>query len=915
LIFPQPDATIKPNFNTEEFVSIKTFGTCALAVTNLLFAENFAVTGTISRADNTPVQGLVVVLENGGSPIAQFTTDAAGSYAFSVPAGAYTQLRVRNTGAVIAKLPKTVEHTAATNMTISKDTSIDIKMPAYVRMYGAVLSSTGDTIKKAQVEAKRWLGYQQTPWDQTISDSVNGGYEIFQESGGVKIWITPPSGLGVNDAAFEYTLTKDTLLNLILPKSLILSGIVTNFRGDTLNGIGVTIEAGGGSQIDSSTNTSGAYTIPLNPGAYNIRLRNSQKDLPGTPRTLEATVATSISLTKDTSINLKLPYYATVRCSVVTSTGVPVSQAALISKRWLGYEQPPWDWDSTDANGRSTLIMGTDSNKIWITPSPGSDLFAATVIVRSPRDTNLTITLPAGAALSGVVYRADSTPVPGITIALQIDADQIQTQTDGAGRYSIKLQPATYRLRVRNTNTPIAGIPQSLEYSVNDTLTLSANRVMDIRLPLFPVITGIIKDPAGNPLSGVQILAKRWLGYEQPPWAIYTTASDGLFTLTVGAGINKVWITPPAEGLLGAFNFIESFDSSKVKDIYIATKAQGIKRIRPSVVSTGQSGNITIIGINSNFAGVPALNLGDDITVSNIKVISSITLTADITVAADARTGNRDALVTMTGSTIVGPSVLTITPPASDTLELDNQGKTIGAIVIADGTGTELMIPAGTPVALPPGSDSVVSFLAPIIKATDVKPTTGEFTDVQRELGPTGLTFGDTVIMTSTYKNQDIDGLNEATLQPLYFIDKTGSTSSASVGDSMPIIKRDTAANSISFTIAHFSMFRLASKNASATVQFPKALHSLRTDLLTPQTMFRRQIALNFSIAARDAHQSISLKVFDLRGKTVARLIDGITGEGTHTVLWNSSSSANGTYICRLTIGTVAVQKEIVLIH
>jgi hypothetical protein len=897
---------------------------CAAALClaqSVLLGANYSITGTVTRADNSVVEGLTVVLEKNGSPIEQYLTDPKGVYAFSVQGDTYSQLRVRNQGTIIAGLPRQIEQTAANTIVLGKDTTINIKLPPYCHVHGTVLSSAGDTIKKAAIEAKRWIsGAQSTPWDNTMSDSVTGAYSMYQQAGGSKVWITPPAGQGFIFTTFEYTLTKDTLINLVLPKSIILSGIVTNQHGDSLRGIGVTVETGPSQQVDSFTNGMGRYAIPLNPGTVNIRLRNQGRDVNGMPRQIESTIVTGMALTKDSVLNLKIPLYPAVRCSVVDIAGNPANNIALYAKQWQGGgEQPPWDWDTTKVNGTATLYLSPNSNKLWITPPAGSDYIPSTAIVTTPHDTTITIALLQGVMLSGTVFRSDTTPVAGLDITARKDIDYVRTQTDAAGHYSIKLQPATYELSVSNPTTPIPGLPQMFGFTAQDTMIISTARTLDIHLPFYPVITGIIKDPAGNPVNNVQIAAKRWIfGAESSPWAQSTTGIDGAYSLIVGKGINKVWVTPPI-GPLGKLEFIESFDTSIVKDIILADKAKGIKRIQPSVVSTGQGGMVMINGIGCDFSGSPAIDLGAGIAVSNVKVISSITLTADISVAQTAATGSRDVKVTMGATTIIGPNLLTITPPASDTLELDAQGKTTDTVIISDGTGTQLLIPAGTPVSLPPGSDSIVSFVAPIIKDTVTKPIGGEFTDVQRDLGPSGLTFGDTVILTSSYKNQDVEGLNESTLKPFYFTDGATASSGATVGDSMAILKRDTAGNTLSFVMTHFSMFRLASAAPVRTVREIRITQPAPTQLVALRGFSPSNAMVQFYIGADQAATRVTLTILDLRGKAIRTLINGIIGQGMHTTAWDGTSGntlmASGQYICKLSVGEIKQQMKFILIR
>jgi hypothetical protein len=96
------------------------------------------------------VAGMIVVLENGGSPGAEAATDVNGNYALSVNTGTYDRLRARNTGSRIAGIPPTVEHTAFTNLSITTATVKDIVLPRYYGIHGIVSTSAGTAVANAK---------------------------------------------------------------------------------------------------------------------------------------------------------------------------------------------------------------------------------------------------------------------------------------------------------------------------------------------------------------------------------------------------------------------------------------------------------------------------------------------------------------------------------------------------------------------------------------------------------------------------------------------------------------------------------------------------------------------------------------------------------------------------------------------
>ncbi|MEK7727761.1 MAG: T9SS type A sorting domain-containing protein, partial [candidate division KSB1 bacterium] len=63
----------------------------------------------------------------------------------------------------------------------------------------------------------------------------------------------------------------------------------------------------------------------------------------------------------------------------------------------------------------------------------------------------------------------------------------------------------------------------------------------------------------------------------------------------------------------------------------------------------------------------------------------------------------------------------------------------------------------------------------------------------------------------------------------------------------------------------------------------------------------------------RRAH--VTLEVFDLMGKRVARLVEGIQREGRHEITWNATAHASGIYWYRLRSGEEVLTKKMVLLR
>ena len=58
----------------------------------------------------------------------------------------------------------------------------------------------------------------------------------------------------------------------------------------------------------------------------------------------------------------------------------------------------------------------------------------------------------------------------------------------------------------------------------------------------------------------------------------------------------------------------------------------------------------------------------------------------------------------------------------------------------------------------------------------------------------------------------------------------------------------------------------------------------------------------------------VNLTVYDILGRAVATLVDGVVEAGTHTVTWNASGHSSGVYFYRLTAGTFVQLRKMILL-
>ena len=60
--------------------------------------------------------------------------------------------------------------------------------------------------------------------------------------------------------------------------------------------------------------------------------------------------------------------------------------------------------------------------------------------------------------------------------------------------------------------------------------------------------------------------------------------------------------------------------------------------------------------------------------------------------------------------------------------------------------------------------------------------------------------------------------------------------------------------------------------------------------------------------------ERVTVEVYDLLGRRVAQLVDGVLAPGLHTLEWNASGVASGVYLCRASIGSRSFTRKMLLL-
>jgi ligand-binding sensor domain-containing protein len=77
---------------------------------------------------------------------------------------------------------------------------------------------------------------------------------------------------------------------------------------------------------------------------------------------------------------------------------------------------------------------------------------------------------------------------------------------------------------------------------------------------------------------------------------------------------------------------------------------------------------------------------------------------------------------------------------------------------------------------------------------------------------------------------------------------------------------------------------------------------------------FNPVTTLQFIIPDGASAQPVTLTIYDMLGRRVTELVNGIRESGVHTVQWNASDNSSGIYFAKLTAGSAAVHRKLLLL-
>lgn len=121
-----------------------------------------------------------------------------------------------------------------------------------------------------------------------------------------------------------------------------------------------------------------------------------------------------------------------------------------------------------------------------------------------------------------------------------------------------------------------------------------------------------------------------------------------------------------------------------------------------------------------------------------------------------------------------------------------------------DGSGTKVTVPLGTAIDFPAGQPQKIQIQTPVDPVLPAQfPAGVEAIPVVREFGPSGTTFSPPAVVTISYTDAEVQGLDEPHLR----VFKYNTVSGIFDIEVTSIVDRDLANNTISFELSSFSVY------------------------------------------------------------------------------------------------------------
>ncbi|MCS6806382.1 MAG: carboxypeptidase-like regulatory domain-containing protein [Acidobacteriota bacterium] len=362
--------------------------------------------------------------------------------------------------------------------------------------------------------------------------------------------------------------TTNITLNLTLPSGFILSGNITGTGGVPLLGGTVTAQSSNAAYSGPITpqGLGGTYSIVLPAGTYSLSVTRLVLDfMTGDTYFIEQNLGIMVTINGNTTRNLVLPPLP----PTFAVSGNVTGSSAFPPRGGINFTSSDGRIQAvTELDGSYNLALPAASYFVSISPNvsqPGGieqGLFIAmgTVTVSGPQTFNFT--LPNGVNLSGVVRRANGSPVPGAVVSATTNVNNPLQATSATstvpeqtttGQYRMTIPAGTYNVGAITDIDLGQGQEGSLIFPFPfQSLTVAGNQTRDFTVPNTPavvVISGTVRTQQGQPVAGAVVGAFSTTITNTPNVAFGVsteTNSAGMYQLRVLSGTNYTVEAEPA---------------------------------------------------------------------------------------------------------------------------------------------------------------------------------------------------------------------------------------------------------------------------------------------------------------------------------------------------------------------------------
>lgn len=366
----------------------------------------------------------------------------------------------------------------------------------------------------------------QGPNIQSIATDDNGAYR-FQAPVGSYILhahkqgyldATSPTVSVVKDASRSVTITLQQRPSTVVGRVKTTGGTpIANATVRALDALG--------DQLASTTNSSGEFTIGLDPGTWAFSA-SAPSYQTSASRTVTVTAGQTLDLTDSGGALTLAPYTYTLSGIVLNTSGQPIPLAQVVLQK--GTEQTS---TYTGESGRFSFTVG---NGTWTLSAVKAGYYLPSgpisVVVNGANVTRDVTLNPQAAIVSGFIAQAGTVMNRGgVTIqAIPSAGDQVTTTTADNGSFNLGLPPGTWVLRGVLSGYTAQSVTLTLgpgETSNGVTLNLTPNP---------STISGTVRTTDGSPVSQATVTGGG---------ATVLSNSSGAFSLSVPAGSHTLTVS------------------------------------------------------------------------------------------------------------------------------------------------------------------------------------------------------------------------------------------------------------------------------------------------------------------------------------------------------------------------------------